>query len=122
MLRTILVDLASRQFANLGIKVATATCGSDAIEAVNGTPFDAIFMDCYLPKIDGFEATRAIRKLEKARNRRTPIIAMTACAMIGDREKVISADMDDYLAKPVSLQQLKAVCEKWIPRCQRKSA
>lgn len=116
----ILQDLAQKQLANLGIKSVIATCGSEAIEAINGTQFDAIFMDCHLPKMDGYEATQVIRKIEKSRNRRTPIIAMTANAMTGDKERALAAGMDDYIAKPVKLQDLKSACEKWIPRQQSK--
>lgn len=110
----VLQDLTAKQLANLGIKCIVANSGLEAIEAVNGTQFDAIFMDCYLPKMDGYEATREIRKVEEARNRRTPIIAMTAATLLGDREKALVAGMDDYIAKPVTLQHLKAACEKWI--------
>lgn len=111
----ILRDLACKQFAKIGIKCVCAACGSEAVEAMNGTQFDAVFMDCHLPKMDGYEATKTIRKLERSRNRRTPIIAMTASALPGDREQAIGAGMDDYIAKPVMLDQLRDACQKWIP-------
>jgi PAS domain S-box-containing protein len=82
---------------------------ADGIEAVNKsiqTAFDLILMDVHMPGIDGFEATRRIRSYEVDHASRTPIIAMTACAMSGDREKCIAAGMDDYLAKPVTLENV----------------
>jgi osomolarity two-component system, sensor histidine kinase TcsA len=118
----IMQDLATKQLTNLGIKSLVACCGSEAVEAIHATQFDAIFMDCHLPKMDGYEATKAIRQIEKARNRRTPIIAMTAAAMASDREKALASGMDDYITKLVSLENLRAVCEKWIPRSSRKIA
>lgn len=117
----VLQDLTVRQLANLGIKSVLARCGADAIEAVNGTCFDIIFMDINLPKIDGYEATAQIRKMERERNRHTPIIAMTANAMKGDREKALAAGMDEYISKPVNMDKLRFVCEKWLAGGARRS-
>lgn len=111
---SILQDLASKQLANLGIKCVVAVCGADAIEAINATQFDLILMDLQLPHVDGFEATKIIRRLEHARNRRTPIVAMTAKTMRADRERALAAGMDDYISKPVSLDTLRYLCEKWL--------
>ncbi|HEY9793663.1 MAG TPA: PAS domain S-box protein [Candidatus Obscuribacterales bacterium] len=109
-----LQDLAVKQLANLGIKSMLAGCGAEAIEAVNGTQFDIIFMDVALPNVDGYEATRTIRQIERSRNRRTPIIGMTGKTMTGDNQKALDAGMDDYITKPVSLERLRQVCEKWL--------
>jgi PAS domain S-box-containing protein len=109
----ILQDLATKQLSRLGLKVVIAKDGSEAIDLVTSTRFDAIFMDCYMPKMDGFEATRQIRVFEQSRNRRTPIIAMTAAALMGEREKAFAAGMDDFIVKPVTIKQLKAAYEKW---------
>jgi len=73
-------------------------------------------MDCQMPEMDGFEATRAIRKAESAGGRHTPIIAMTANAMQGDRELCLECGMDDYVAKPVASQELIRVIEQFSQR------
>ena len=86
-----------------------ATLAADGIETVNKsqeTLFDLILMDVQMPGIDGIEATRRIRSQERSTAKRTPIIAMTACAMAGDRERCIEAGMDDYVSKPVTLATL----------------
>jgi CheY-like chemotaxis protein len=81
-----------------------------------GRRFDLVFMDCHMPVLDGFQATRRLRESETGSGRRTPVIAMTANAMAGDRERCLAAGMDDYLAKPVSLATLSAILARWSPR------
>ena len=82
-------------------------------------PYDLIFMDCQMPEMDGFEATRLIREREReggpACTWRAPvrIVALTANAMQGDREKCLAAGMDDYVSKPVRLRELQAALERW---------
>jgi two-component system, sensor histidine kinase and response regulator len=71
-------------------------------------------MDCQMPEMDGFEATRVIRDLEKSTGKHIPIIAMTASAMRGDRENCIASGMDDYMSKPVGKQQLLSVLTRWL--------
>ena len=97
----------------LGYHAEVAGNGSEALEAFRTLPFDLILMDCQMPQMDGYEATRAIRESERGSDRRIPIIAATANAMRGDREKCLAAGMDDYLTKPVKLDDLKAVLERW---------
>jgi DNA-binding response OmpR family regulator len=78
-------------------------------------------MDCQMPEMDGFEATRIIREKEKNLGRYTPIVALTADAMSGDREKCIASGMDDYLNKPVRPEQVTAMLEKWITRLDQRA-
>jgi PAS domain S-box-containing protein len=102
--------VATAQLARLGARVDWAADGLEAIEALRRGEYDVVFMDCQMPELDGFAATRQIRELESATGRRrTPIVAMTANAMAGDRERCLEAGMDDYLAKPVHPEELSAV-------------
>ncbi|HEY9870328.1 MAG TPA: response regulator [Candidatus Obscuribacterales bacterium] len=101
------------QLQRLGFKVEVAASGQEAIDMAQVKDFDAILMDCQMPGVDGFAATRAIREAEKKTGLHTPIIAMTASAMPGDRESCLAAGMDDYLSKPLGLQQLKEKLEQW---------
>jgi PAS domain S-box-containing protein len=96
-----------------GFEVEIAGDGQAAVEMAAGGGYAAIFMDCQMPRLDGYDATRAIRRQE-AGGSRTPIIAMTASAMRGDRELCLDAGMDDYLAKPLRLDQLQRVLEEWV--------
>ena len=100
------------QLAGYGCDVAVN--GHEAIEAVSNISYDLILMDCQMPEMDGFEATEMIRMGEKERGIRIPIIAMTANAMQGDRERCLEAGMDDYIGKPAKPEDLIAVLEKWI--------
>ncbi|MEP7203615.1 MAG: response regulator [Ilumatobacteraceae bacterium] len=113
--------VASRMIEKLGYAVEMAENGREAIDAVTatiraGSPkrFEVIFMDCQMPVMDGYEATKAIRDLE-GNERHTPIVAMTAAAMIGDREICIAAGMDDYMAKPIRPDVVRAAMAKWAP-------
>ncbi|WP_051920473.1 PAS domain-containing hybrid sensor histidine kinase/response regulator [Thermodesulfobacterium hydrogeniphilum] len=97
----------------LGYSVDIASNGKEAIEAVKNNTYDLILMDCQLPEMDGYEATKEIRKLE-GNKRHTPIIAMTAHALEGDKEKCLMAGMDDYISKPVRKEKLEEVLKKWL--------
>jgi len=98
-----------------GYHVQTACNGREAVEAVAGRPFDVVFMDCQMPVMDGFTATAAIRAREKdLRLPRVPIVALTAHAIAGDRERCLAHDMDDYLSKPFRQPQLIAVVKRWV--------
>lgn len=98
--------VAVRLLEKLGCRVDVAANGREAIEMVGLLPYDVIFMDCQMPEMDGFEATREIRKHEGLRAHR-PIIAMTANVMPGDRERCLEAGMDDYISKPMRKTDLK---------------
>ena len=90
-----------------------AANGREALERVGRETFDAILMDVQMPELDGYQATREIRNRERASGTHIPIIAMTANAMAGDREKCLDAGMDDYIAKPVRGGQLFAILEQF---------
>lgn len=100
----------------LGMQCDLAENGKEALEHCRLVHFDLVFMDCQMPVMDGYEATAEIRRWEDSSGlMRTPIIAMTANAMAGDREKCLQAGMDDYLAKPVSIDQLRECLASWLP-------
>jgi len=101
-----------------GCRVSLAANGREAVDAVarSGEEYDLVFMDCQMPILDGYQATAAIRGLERGKGleRRLPIVALTAHALEEDRDKCLSAGMDDYLSKPFMLNQLLAVLERWF--------
>ena len=96
-----------------GWEVTVAENGLEAIDAVQAKEFDIIIMDVQMPLMDGYTATRIIRHLEIIKNRRIPIIAMTAYALKGDKEKCLDAGMDDYLSKPVNVNDFYAMVKRW---------
>lgn len=100
----------------LGYTADTVADGDEALKAVEIASYDLILMDVQMGEMDGLETTRRIRtRPEHARNRGLPIIAMTAYAMKGDRERCLQAGMNDFIAKPIQLQELAAVLERWVP-------
>jgi signal transduction histidine kinase/CheY-like chemotaxis protein len=107
--------VAVRTLELLGCHAEVAENGALAIEALAQREFDAVLMDCQMPVLDGFDATRQIREIERSGKPRTPIIAVTANAMEGDRERCLAAGMDDYLAKPVTMAALDEALRKWLP-------
>jgi two-component system sensor histidine kinase/response regulator len=104
--------VAQALLEKIGFDVEVVANGAEAIEKLENNTYDLVFMDCQMPVMDGYEATREIRKLEL--ETRPVIIAMTASAMQGDRDKCIEAGMDDYIAKPIKLDTLTNIAEKWL--------
>lgn len=108
--------LAVRHLEKLGYRADVVANGLEAVDAVARIQYALVLMDCQMPELDGWEATAMIRKEEGARgSHRLPIIAITANAMPGDRERCRKAGMDDYLAKPVTLEEIRVVLARWIP-------
>jgi len=105
--------LAMILLKKLGYNVHLVINGREAVECSQTGCYDLILMDCQMPELDGFEATVAIREIEKNTGEHIPIIAMTANAMQGDRETCLSAGMDDYISKPINPKQLKQILERW---------
>ncbi len=107
--------VARKILAQLGYSVDTVETGSEAVAALRSTAYDLVLMDCQMPEMDGFEATRLIRDPRSgALDPRVPIVAMTAHAMIGDRERCLAAGMDDYLSKPVQSRKLYEILSRWL--------
>jgi len=107
--------ITMRLLEKLGLAADAVTNGREAVEAVGKKNYGLILMDCQMPEMDGFEATAVIRNSER-NSRHIPICALTANAMAGDRERCLAAGMDDYIAKPVSLEKLQEAIDRWIPR------
>ena len=114
-------DVATAMLESCGCRVSVANNGSEALHVVARQEVDLIFMDCQMPIMDGYAATRAIREKERDAGqdgKRRTIIALTAHAMRGDREQCFGAGMDDYLTKPFTQAQLVAMLQRWLPEAQ----
>jgi PAS domain S-box-containing protein len=104
--------VALRMFTKLGCRADVVGNGQEAVDAVRAVPYDLVFMDCNMPEVDGFEATRMIREMGSP-HKHTVIIAMTANALKGDKEKCLAAGMDDYISKPVRQKELATMVDHW---------
>ena len=107
-------QVAQGRLETMGFSVSLAANGEEALELMRESEFDLVFMDCQMPVMDGFQATMKLRKMEVDGNRRTPVVAMTAHVMAGDREACMRAGMDDYIAKPFKIEEIKRVMERWL--------
>ncbi len=117
-------QVALAMLRNMGVNADAVANGLEALKALESIPYDLVLMDVQMPQVDGIEATRRIRAAEEvigsmdagsAARLRIPIIALTAGAMLGDREKCLQAGMDDYLAKPVNPGSMAEALDKWLP-------
>jgi two-component system sensor histidine kinase/response regulator len=106
--------LAVELLERWGFRADVVDNGLEALDAMGRTEYGLVLMDCQMPGMDGFEATQAIRRAEPA-GRRVPIIAMTANAMLGDRERCLEAGMDDYISKPIDPQKVLDTIQRWLP-------
>jgi CheY-like chemotaxis protein len=104
--------VAMRMLEKLGYRVDLASNGKEAVDMLEMLPYDLILMDCQMPTMDGFEATRKIRRCQGERGR-VPIIAVTANSMEGDKDRCLQAGMDDYIAKPIQVERLREILERW---------
>jgi len=115
--------VAVRMLEKLGVQVDVASNGRAAAEACQRTSYDMVLMDCQMPEVDGFEATRLILDSELARCAvHVPIAAVTANAMQGDQDKCLAAGMDDYISKPFKLDQIRRLLERWVPAFSSKES
>ena len=105
--------VATMMLRRFGCRTDVVGNGEDALAAMRRKRYDVVLMDCQMPVMDGWATATAIRELERGQER-IPIIALTANALAGDRERCLEAGMDDYLTKPLSLTQLHAQLAKWV--------
>ena len=103
-----------RQIENLGFTADIVSNGQEALDAYSEKDYDLIFMDCQMPVLDGYSATTEIRQLEKSTSKHIPIVALTASAIQGDREKCLEVGMDEYISKPTNQQKLNEVINQFI--------
>jgi CheY-like chemotaxis protein len=116
--------VAVRLLENLGYDVHAVETGQQAVEAVPQADYDLVLMDVRLPEMDGYAATAAIRERERAEGdgRRTPIVALTASALVGDAEKSLAAGLDGHVTKPVTGERLAAAVGRWIAPSAREAS
>jgi CheY-like chemotaxis protein len=102
------------QLESLGLSADFVNNGREAVQASGEHPYDLILMDCHMPEMSGYEATREIRRRQEGTGKHIPIVAMTAGALAGDREKCLQAGMDDYISKPVDATTLGTLLASWL--------
>jgi CheY-like chemotaxis protein len=115
--------LATRLLQRLGAEVQVAVNGAEALQALRAADFDAVLMDCQMPLMDGYEATRQLRSpAGRVKNPDIPVIALTAHALATDRAKCLAAGMNDYLTKPINPAHLKQALTRALPAAGRQAA
>lgn len=114
--------VARAHLERAGLRVSCVNDGQQALERLTGETFDLVLMDCQMPVIDGFEATRVLRQRETESGLHLPVVALTANAMPGDRERCVAAGMDDYLPKPYSGEEMMRILQRWLPAERRQHA
>ena len=114
--------VASHMLNKLGYRCDIASNGKEAVEMLAQLPYDLVLMDCQMPEVDGYTATRRIRQHEEQGGHHTPIIAMTANAMREDRARCLDAGMDGFIPKPIALEELETALECWIPNDSKAGA
>jgi CheY-like chemotaxis protein len=97
----------------LGCRVDLAANGREALTMAADLRYDILFMDCFMPELDGYAATAELRQRERPGERRLPVIALTANAMSEDRARCLAAGMDDYLSKPVRIEEIREMLRRW---------
>lgn len=117
------LNVARKMLQSLGLECVAVTNGMQALDAIEQRHIDLVLMDCQMPVMDGYDATRAIRLRESLRGvERLPVIAMTANAMPGDRQRCFAAGMDDYLSKPILPDLLNRMMHRWLPKLDMRDA
>jgi CheY-like chemotaxis protein len=107
--------VATGLLRRLGLEIELAENGVEALEKLKNDSWDLVLMDCQMPEMDGYECTRLWREHEGDHPaRRLPIVAMTAAALSGDRQRCLSAGMDDYLTKPIRRDELSSILRRWL--------
>lgn len=106
--------VAQKMLERIGCCVTLALDGQEALSRHAAAAFDLILMDCQMPVLDGYAATQEIRRREGS-SRHTPILALTAHALVDDRERCLAAGMDGHLSKPITIEHLRAAVERWAP-------
>jgi CheY-like chemotaxis protein len=106
-------EVALTLLRRAGIDMSLARNGQEALDLLEHEDFDAVLMDCQMPVMDGYAATRALRRQPRLQS--LPVIAMTANAMVGDREAALAAGMDDHIAKPIDVEAMFATLARWLP-------
>ena len=112
-------SLAASMLERLGCEVELVGDGQQALERMQHARFDLVLMDCHMPNLNGYDATREIRRREQAGGKRTTIVALTASVLPEDRARCVEVGMDDYVAKPFSRKDLEDVLERWLPNPAR---
>ena len=113
-------EVALEVLVDAGVSVDVARNGREALQMLEKQRFDGVLMDCQMPVMDGFEATRVLRQRPEWRH--LPVIAMTACAMVGDRDKALDAGMDDHIAKPIQIDEMLATLARWVSPQHKRAA